>query len=61
MMYMIVMRASSTSTCSHLTKLEIHQGCSIVCHNYCFADIWIGIKDIQPYFAVKEVEKISKD
>ena len=23
--------------------------------NYCFADIWIGINDIQPYFAVKEI------
>lgn len=23
--------------------------------DYCFADIWIGIGDIQPYFAVKEI------
>ena len=24
-------------------------------YDYCFADIWIGIEDIQPYFAVKEI------
>lgn len=24
-------------------------------YDYCFADIWIGVNDIQPYFAVKEV------
>lgn len=24
-------------------------------YDYCFADIWIGIEDIKPYFAVKEV------
>ena len=23
--------------------------------DYCFADIWIGIEDITPYFAVKEI------
>ena len=23
--------------------------------DYCFADIWIGIEDIAPYFAVKEI------
>ena len=26
-------------------------------YDYCFADIWIGIDDIQPYFAVKEIGK----
>ena len=26
-------------------------------YDYCFADIWIGINDIQPYFAVKEIGK----
>lgn len=26
-------------------------------YDYCFADIWIGIGDIQPYFAVKEIGK----
>jgi hypothetical protein len=24
-------------------------------YDYCFADIWIGIEDIKPYFAVKEI------
>ena len=24
-------------------------------YDYCFADIWIGIEDIAPYFAVKEI------
>lgn len=24
-------------------------------YDYCFADIWIGIADIEPYFAIKEV------
>lgn len=24
-------------------------------YDYCFADIWIGIMDIEPYFAVKEI------
>ncbi|MDE6024093.1 MAG: hypothetical protein K2G45_01425 [Lachnospiraceae bacterium] len=24
-------------------------------YDYCFADIWLGIADIQPYFAVKEI------
>lgn len=26
-------------------------------YDFCFADIWIGIDDIQPYFAVKEIGK----
>lgn len=26
-------------------------------YDYCFADIWIGIDDILPYFAVKEIGK----
>lgn len=29
--------------------------------DYCFADIWIGIEDIAPYFAIKEVgRKLNK-
>ena len=35
----------------YLSNLEDGQ------YDYCFADIWIGIQDIQPYFAVKEAGK----
>ena len=28
--------------------------------DYCFADIWIGIEDIVPYFAVKEIGRILR-
>ena len=29
-------------------------------YDYCFADIWIGITDIEPYFAVKELGRKLK-
>lgn len=28
--------------------------------DYCFADIWISVEDVEPYFAIKQIGKIFK-
>ena len=29
-------------------------------YNYCFADIWIGVEDFEPYFSIKEIGRNFK-
>ena len=40
--------------------VEFMKNCSDGEYDYCFADIWIGIEDMEAYFSVKEVSRHMK-